>query len=310
MASDVGCGPARRLVIPITILLSVLLTATASAQSRTGEEEPTSPLLETPTPSSSTSPVLRAVREEAQRYWSDTKYVVLSPLHWESSEWIKAGAFVAALAVLGKNDAAIDSAVQKNRSSSTESASSAVTPFGSYVAVGASVAALGGGWILRDTSLRDTGRDAIEAEVIAAGIVTPILKTLTGRLRPSQGSDSDEFHGLSGNQSFPSGHATEAFAVASVFAARSQGWIVPTLSYTLASMVGLARIHDHAHFASDVFAGAVIGTTIGRSIVHRHFASPEQASWEVVPFQLPRGAGLVLRIGTPAPPPPPEALAP
>ena len=231
--------------------------------------------------------------------------ILTSPLRWESSDWLKAGAFAAAMVVLGREDQAIDLAIQKNHSSQTESASSTVTPFGSYAAVAASVAALGSGWILRDDHLRDTGRDAIEAEVIAAGIVTPLLKTITGRLRPSQGSDSDEFKTFSGNQSFPSGHATEAFAVASVFAARSQGWVVPVVSYTLASMVGLARIHDHAHFASDVFAGAVIGTTIGRSIVHRHTGAPEHASWEVVPIAAPRGAGLAVRIGV-SPPPPPE----
>jgi hypothetical protein len=179
---------------------------------------------------------------------------------------------------------------------------------GSYAAVGASFAALGGGWLFRDTRLRDTGRDAIEAELLAAGIVTPLLKTVTGRLRPSQGSDADEFRSLSGNQSFPSGHATEAFAVASVFAARSDGWVVPTLSYTLASMVALARVNDRAHFVSDVFAGAVIGTAIGRSVVHRHVANPERSSWDLVPIESRRGAGLAIRIGVRAPAPPPEAL--
>jgi membrane-associated phospholipid phosphatase len=227
----------------------------------------------------------------------DGRSILTSPLHWDSSEWARAGAIVAALAIVGRKDTAIDAAVQRNRSSRTDAVASAVTPLGSYAAVGASVAALGGGWLLRDALLRDTGRDAIEAELFAAGIVTPLLKTITGRVRPSQGSDADEFRTFSRNQSFPSGHATEAFAVASVFAARSDGWVVPTLSYTLASMVALARVHDRAHFASDVFAGAVIGAAIGRSVVSRHRANPEKVSWDLVPFEANRGAGLAIRLG-------------
>jgi membrane-associated phospholipid phosphatase len=288
---------ARRPFLWAATGLFLLVAASTAAQSDVGGEPREVPqgALET---SGQTSPALAAVRDEARTYLLDGRSILTSPLHWDSSEWARAGAIVAALAILGRKDSAIDTAVQRNRSSRTDAVASAVTPFGSYAAVGVSVAALGGGWLLRDTPLRDTGRDAIEAELFAAGIVTPLLKTITGRLRPSQGSDADEFRTLSGNQSFPSGHATEAFAVASVFAARSDGWVVPTLSYTLASMVGLARVHDRAHFASDVFAGAVIGTAIGRSIVHRHTENRERVSWDIVPFEAQRGAGLAIRLAT------------
>jgi hypothetical protein len=272
------------------------------------QPDPENLTLQGPAPPEPSGP-LKAIGDEAKLYLTDTKMILTSPLRWEAGDWARAGALAAAMVVLGRNDESIDLAVQKNRSSKTDEASSTVTPFGSYAAVAASVAALGSGWLLHDDHLRDTGRDAIEAEIIAAGIVTPLLKTITGRLRPSQGSDADEFKTFSGSQSFPSGHATEAFAVASVFSARSQGWVVPVVSYSLASMVGLARIHDRAHFASDVFAGAMIGTTIGRSIVHRHTEAAERASWEVVPVAAPRGAGLAIRIGVspPAPPELPEA---
>ena len=38
-------------------------------------------------------------------------------------------------------------------------------------------------------------------------------------------------------------------------------------SYSIASLVGLARIYHQAHFASDVVAGAMIGTLVGKSVV-------------------------------------------
>ena len=58
--------------------------------------------------------------------------------------------------------------------------------------------------------------------------------------------------------------------MASVLAARADGWVVPVVSYTLASCVGYARVNDRAHWASDVIAGGLVGTLIGRTIVRRH----------------------------------------
>jgi PAP2 superfamily len=45
---------------------------------------------------------------------------------------------------------------------------------------------------------------------------------------------------------------------------------VPVLSYTLATCVGYARVNDRAHWASDVIAGGLVGTLIGRTVVRRH----------------------------------------
>ncbi len=227
---------------------------------------------------------------EARRYLADGTSILRAPLRWDGTSWAQAAGTLGSLALLSTQDNRIDIAVQRHRSRTTNSISRAVTPLGSYAGVGVSVASLGAGLLFHDAPLRDTGRDAIEAEILAAGIVTPVLKTVFGRERPIQGSDADEFRPLSGRQSFPSGHSTEAFAVASVIAARSEGWVVPVAAYTLASGVAFARMNDRAHFASDVFAGAVIGTAIGRSIVHRH--NPEEGnagSWSLVPLASRRG---------------------
>ena len=71
------------------------------------------------------------------------------------------------------------------------------------------------------------------------------------------------------------------------------------IAYTLASGVALARMNDHAHFASDVVVGAFIGTAIGHSIVHRHSADSEKRlSWNLVPVTSQRGVGIGIRIET------------
>jgi membrane-associated phospholipid phosphatase len=280
-----------------TILLLSLSCAALDAQTPTAELSvpDTEALFRTETLSS-------VLKTEAQRYFADGGAILLAPLHWDRGSWTQAALAVASIALLSSQDARLDEAFARNRSSRTDSFSTAVTPLGSYAGIGVSAVSLGAGLLFKNAELRDTGRDAVEAELFAAGIVTPILKKTVGRLRPAQGSDSDEYRPFSNDQSFPSGHATEAFAVASVFAARSRGWVVPVIAYTLASGVGLARMNDRAHFASDVVAGALIGTAIGHTVVRRHAPDGEKSvSWNLVPVAARRGVGMGIRLETGGP---------
>src|SRR5262249_31293111 len=67
--------------------------------------------------------------------------------------------------------------------------------------------------------------------------------------------------------SFPSGHATGAFAFASVIASHYDSIWVDVTSYGIAGLVGAARIEQDAHWTSDVVAGALIGGLIGHHLV-------------------------------------------
>ena len=60
--------------------------------------------------------------------------------------------------------------------------------------------------------------------------------------------------------------------------------------------VAVARLNDNVHYTSDVFAGAVIGTAIGRSIVARHqrAAAAPRVAWTMVPMQ--RGLALEVAV--------------
>jgi membrane-associated phospholipid phosphatase len=75
------------------------------------------------------------------------------------------------------------------------------------------------------------------------------------------------FHPFKHDYSFPSGHATGAFTFASVIASHYQSPWVDATAYGIAGLVGVARIRLDAHWTSDVLAGAVIGTLIGRHVV-------------------------------------------
>ena len=228
-----------------------------------------------PSPASPSAPasVGTALLEEAKRYACDGAALVTSPLHWTGRDWTMFGAFAASLGVLLATDQQTYVAIQERRSPTTDDIADVTTPFGQQYAWAAAGGMVVAGLLAKEPGLRDTGRDAVEAAVFA-GLITEIAKPLFGRERPNQSDGRTIFHGFTTRyESFPSGHATIAWAVASVVAMRTDGWIVPTIAYTLATMVAFDRVNDGAHFIADVFTGAVVGVTVGRFIVGRHRAA-------------------------------------
>lgn len=97
------------------------------------------------------------------------------------------------------------------------------------------------------------------ASMAATAIVAKALKVSVNRKRP-KGTCSNF------NSSFPSGHATGSFAIATILANRYSRYRV--LSYAVASIVGLSRIYLGRHYPSDVFAGALLGYVGSRLVVH------------------------------------------
>jgi membrane-associated phospholipid phosphatase len=124
----------------------------------------------------------------------------------------------------------------------------------------------------------------------AAGITSLLIKGITGRARPFVVSDTNPhdyragrgFHD-DGYTSFPSGHVTTAFAAAST-ASQEISYLWPHASrlwtpvlFTSASLVGVARIYENKHWASDVIAGAAVGTLVSRFVVRYARAHPRNA---------------------------------
>ena len=60
--------------------------------------------------------------------------------------------------------------------------------------------------------------------------------------------------------SFPSGHTSTAFTMATSLSLEYPKWYIIVPSYTYASVVGYSRLHLGVHYPSDVLIGAVIGT--------------------------------------------------
>ncbi len=198
----------------------------------------------------------------------DATGVLLAPLHWDGTDWLKFGGAAVAVAATGLLlDNWLHDASQRSRTPSRDDAAVTIQKFGAEY----SFAVLGGfavvGLAGKNRDAMDVAVDGLLSSVIAAGIVGPVFKVVVGRARPNAGEGPAHFEPFSSDASFPSGHTTQAFAVASVVAAHDRRLWVSVVSYGLAGSVGLARIHEDAHWTSDVLAGAILGTVVGNAVV-------------------------------------------
>src|SRR5690606_15532094 len=135
-------------------------------------------------------------------------------------------------------------------------------------------------------------------------------KVVAGRSRPlvlqpdgtwaRRGPDEWDLFGGWGDdgaqRSYASGHASNAFAIATVFAEElggAAGWI----AYPLAAGVAWSRVHEEAHGASDVVMGALVGIVSGQLVVrhgHRRGGWLERTLLE--PAVSPDRLGIRLRV--------------
>lgn len=128
-------------------------------------------------------------------------------------------------------------------------------------------------WALNGDYGKRTAVLALES-FAAANAAGTLVKMSAGRARPYAGDGKGIFRPFKMKTrytSFPSGHTTSAFSIASVFARRCSSPWVAASAYALAAGTALQRVYGDKHWASDVFAGAALGTAVGRWI-----ASPER----------------------------------
>ncbi len=192
-----------------------------------------------------------------------------APARWSLAQWLTIPGALGVLAVVSTVDDDLAAYAQSNRGPVGDAWFGALEPFGQEYSIPLVIAMYLGGAAFDGPALQRTAVEAAAASVVAGGIVTPTLKLAFGRARPRQDLGAYAFDPFGGDKSFPSGHTTQAFALASVFAAESESWVVDVLAYGIAASVGGARIYHDAHFLTDVLAAAAIGTVVGRTVVRR-----------------------------------------
>lgn len=222
---------------------------------------------------SETSPLIAPVEDLFEKnYWYlvvlDVKDVFTAPLRWDTHAWLTAGGVVAGIGLVAVFDEDIQRGIQHNRNSTLNDIYHEVQPFGNEYAIGVVGTFYLFGEIFKDPRAKTTALDCIAASAISSGIVTNSLKYVIGRARPIDHEGAYNFQPFGGHDSFSSGHTSEAFTLASVITEHYPATWVQVTSYGLASMVGAARLNEGRHWASDVLAGAVIGTFVGKEVVH------------------------------------------
>lgn len=232
----------------------------------------------------------------------DALCVLGSPVHWGGEGWVIAGGTVAGIVIIGAfADTNVRQHMLTHQSPVLDDLTRVVEPFGQEY----SLAVLGAyglvGLVFHDADARDTAIDGVLASLLASGIITPSLKLVIGRVRPNATDDPLKFEPFQGSNdtAMPSGHATQAFAVASVISAHSDHFWVSASAYGLASLVAFSRLYHNAHWTSDVVAGALIGTLVGRTVVAvnqriRAGDRSVQVSFSPIFAKDEKGAGLTI----------------
>jgi len=171
-----------------------------------------------------------------------------------------AAVLLAALLVL---DGRLMALITPFRGPGVEPIALAITSLGwGASALAIAVALAAGGWAGGNPRVTALGLHGLGA-VSASGLLGQAAKLLFGRVRPGGGDLAGTFQFLSlqpGN-SFPSGHATTAFAFAAVLAHAYPRW--RWAGYVGAFLVALSRLYLNKHFPADALAGALLGATVG-----------------------------------------------
>lgn len=189
------------------------------------------------------------------------------PVHWKRSD--RTPAIRNALIVVGTmallDDPTRDH-VQDRRNPASDRIADRFEPFGAEYVAGVLAGFAVFGKLADRPQAVQTALDGTISTVIAAGLVVPALKEISGRTRPRRDLGNSDFHPFSGGASFPSGHTAAAFAIATTIARNNDRRWVKDVSYSVATLVGYARIDHDAHWLSDTLSGALIGMAVAKSV--------------------------------------------
>ncbi len=211
----------------------------------------------------------------------DFKQQALSPLHVNGRGWLKGAALGGIIFGMTFLDKPIqqEAVRMRNRNPNLEDVSNTITNIGGVYQVGTFVGIAAYGYIFKNEKLKATTALATQA-YITSTFWSTLFKTLSGRTRPANfdpnsSLNENRFYGpfyklpYGENSAFPSGHATLAFAAATVYAKEYRNVpIVPIISYSLASLISLSRITENRHWATDILTGAALGYVCGTQVVN------------------------------------------
>jgi membrane-associated phospholipid phosphatase len=241
---------------------------------------------------------VRLNADHFKSYVSDTKSIITSPLSWKPSDWLKFSLIVGATVALAQEEDDLQSWMRTKRNDDTNFAADLAEPLGNGRYVFPALGALYcyGRFSGNDRASR-TALLGVES-VIVSWAITGTIKYLSHKHRPIETTADDiPWDGpsfSSAHVSFPSGHSTCAFAIATVVASEyGDHAFVRPLSYGAAALTAYSRVHDNAHWPSDIIIGSAIGHFTARAIIGLHGGTAD-TGFSLVPTVDQRGPNLSL----------------
>jgi membrane-associated phospholipid phosphatase len=203
-----------------------------------------------------------------QQVLEDTKLYFTSPLRWDGEDWLYFGG---ALGLIGVSHA-FDQRVRTHFANGSDATLGGQNK--NSLRDAAPALLLIGGTAVYAGFTRDRDGYQETLSLLEAGVYSTItaegLKYATGRERPDVTTSPNQWR--EGGDSFPSVHASAAFAIGTVFAESGNDeyrWIRRIVGYGVAGATAYVRIRDNVHWLSDTVAGAALGIATARFVLHR-----------------------------------------
>ncbi len=197
-------------------------------------------------------------------------HALVAPTKWNGADWLLAGGVVGLTTVSFLLDNSTFDLVERNRSPFNDKTSDIAVVYGSgYVAVGLPVTMYVSGLVFKDQWVRETAM-LMGSTVLLTSAITTVGKFVVGRARPYTGFGRSEFRPFesgSAFKSFPSGHATTAFALSAALAARIKNPWASVGLYGAATATSVSRLYSRDHWLSDIVFAAAYSTAVAHSVV-------------------------------------------
>jgi uncharacterized membrane protein YsdA (DUF1294 family) len=218
----------------------------------------------------------KLMRQFGEAKKPETQNGVFIPFELSSADMVKIAAAASVAVMFFANDEEITNFTQEHKSKVSVDMAKFGQAFGNELGIGITLTGIIVGVVMDNDKVKNVSIMAAEA-LLVSGLATMALKNTFHRERPRNTDDPYNFSGpgLSKEDiSFPSGHTTAAFALATVIAETygDKNIIIPILAYSAAAITGWSRVHDRAHWASDVLIGGLIGHLVAENVMNQKLA--------------------------------------
>ncbi|MGA2186885.1 MAG: phosphatase PAP2 family protein [Steroidobacteraceae bacterium] len=216
----------------------------------------------------------------------DTEQYFTAPLRWDLQDWTYFAISAAAVAAAHQFDTTVRShfAVGANATlNGGEDKNSLRDAIPALALIGGTWATAG--YLGDSDGYRETWR-LVESGVFST-VTAEALSVAAGRERPDGTTSPNQWR--TGGDSFPSVHASAAFAIGMTFAESGNDdyrWLRRIVGYAVAGGTAYVRIKDNEHWLSDTVAGAAIGIATARFVLNRENGkhgeiafTPQKGGW-------------------------------